>query len=246
MAYPYGQPMPPYGAPPAPVGMAYGPPPGAPYGYASAPYPAPGGYPATVSGVYPAPMMPYPMGYPSAAYPAPGVTPYPAPLVGAQSPMAHMSQTYTLQLRGRRLDRKDVFSKSDPFFIISAATSGYMGKSGSKKAQKEAKKMQKNKKFKDVRGKWSAVYKSEVIKNDHNPNWRPFQVNLYTLCKNNIDTPFIIEVWDWDPNGNHDFIGRCTTNLRELQVMKEVQLINKHRFGLSSVAGLIEVVKCGP
>eukprot|EP01102_Stenamoeba_stenopodia_P006510 TRINITY_DN178_c0_g1_i1.p1 TRINITY_DN178_c0_g1~~TRINITY_DN178_c0_g1_i1.p1 ORF type:complete len:284 (+),score=63.35 TRINITY_DN178_c0_g1_i1:263-1114(+) len=173
----------------------------------------------------------------AAAAPAAMVRPYGSPM--------QYSTMYSFQFRGRKLDRKDIFSPSDPFLTLSAPTGTI---SNAKKMKKQYDAAKKKKRYRDPskKGKWTVVFKSEVIKNKANPVWKPFDLSLQILCKGSLDIPFLIEVWDWDPNGNHDFIGRAQTTLRELQVMKEVQLINKHRFGFGHTAGLLEVLKCQP
>jgi len=58
----------------------------------------------------------------------------------------------------------------------------------------------------------------------------------------------LIEVLDWDSNGAHDLIGRCTATLRELQVMKEVALINPKKVGVGFYhnSGMLLVQKIAP
>lgn len=263
----------PYAAyPPPPPG--YAPPPGQPtmaydFGHTSyaPPPPGPSAYPppsmyASQPAALPAPGSYYPPPAPSGYY-GPGATSYgypPAPIVAVTPPTIYNAPgavtgftnyhvptggaQYLLQFKGHRLDRKDVFSQSDPFLVISASKEGF-GKV-KKNAQKFAKEMNSKKRFDKVRGKWAIVYRSETIRNDQNPTWRPFNISIQTLCRGNLDVPFIIECWDADRSGNHDFIGRATTTIRELQVMRELQLINKRRFGFGTVAGMLEVLQCRP
>ena len=91
---------------------------------------------------------------------------------------------------------------------------------------------------------WVPIYRSETIKNNLNPVWRPFTLDLYNVCAGRLDFPIMIEVTDFDPNGRHDLIGRVTTTIRELQIMKHCTLVNpKARWRRP---GSIEVLKCGP
>lgn len=39
--------------------------------------------------------------------------------------------------------------------------------------------------------------------NNHKPVYRPFSIDLVQLCNGNMDQPFLVECYDWDPNGNH-------------------------------------------
>jgi hypothetical protein len=246
---------PPNYGPPQSYAPSYGPAPG----FA----PPPSGYPPNYGyggGGYPPPGPPMqPFGTQSNLfYPTAGPSSYGhAPVVSVAAPAIYTApgtfqtqylpvggQQYVFQFKGHRLDRKDVFSQSDPFLLISAPREG--SSKLKKNAHKFAKQAKSRKRFDKVRGKWSTVYRSETIRNDQNPTWRPFNVSLQTLCRNNLDIPFLIECWDADRNGNHDFIGRVMTTLRELQVMREIQLVNKHRFGFGAVAGMLEVLQCHP
>jgi Ca2+-dependent lipid-binding protein len=59
-----------------------------------------------------------------------------------------------------------------------------------------------------------AVYKSEVIKKTLDPSWKEFDIPLQKLNNGNFDMPLIIEVFDWNANGDEDFIGSCAISLR--------------------------------
>ena len=96
----------------------------------------------------------------------------------------------TLQFRGIKLDKKDFFGKSDPFFTISKANEA---------------------------GGYTIVHKSEFIKITLNPNWQRFKVKVQTLCNGDIDRELKIEVFDWNANGDHKLIGMCNTTVRELE-----------------------------
>jgi hypothetical protein len=134
-----------------------------------------------------------------------------------------------------------LLKKKDPFLIFSTSR---LGTYGFKKAQEKAAK----KGIKDVSkiGEWIHVYKTEIIKDDNNPTFRPFNISLNTLCNGSIDQPFLIECYDWNHSGNHTLIGTAQATVRDLQVLKEVKLINKKKIGFSKSAGLLQVLKCGP
>jgi len=91
----------------------------------------------------------------------------------------------------KNVDKKDFFGKSDPFFQISRPTGAT----------------------------WTVVYRSEVIKDDLNPSWRPFSISLGKLCVsgNKSTDEFKIEVFDWDSDGGHDFIGSFLTTFDNLE-----------------------------
>lgn len=168
-----------------------------------------------------------------------------------------------MQFKGVKLDNKDLLGKSDPFFLLKASTLPGMSvgptstqghgtfnsnpfkqkkNKDNKKVQKKDKKLKKSAQG----GGWVVVYKSETIMNNLNPTWRPFTIDVNTLCHGNLEQPFIVEVWDEDQSSAHDIIGSNRTTLRELMTMKELRLDNAARIGFTSTAGKIEVLKCGP
>jgi hypothetical protein len=230
--YPPPNQYPPQGYPPAP----------APYGYP----PAPAWAPAPVAA---APLASYGYGAPApyAAYtPAVAVTPAYAAVMPAIPMGLGIPQNYVFQFQGVHLDRKDIFSKSDPFLAIFASKhpGGYRG--GYNIARQEARSTKYNKKFGGVSGNWVLVHRTETLKNNQNPVWAPFTVNLLSICGGNFDTVFKIEVWDSDVHTNHDFIGGNVTTMRELTTSKEVRLINKRRIGIYNTSGRLEVLRCSP
>jgi hypothetical protein len=172
---------------------------------------------------------------------------YATPAMGvAAIPMGMPAMNFVMQFQGVHLDRKDIFSKSDPFLAIFASRhpGGYRG--GHNIARQEARSTKKNKKFGGISGNWVLIHRTETLHNNQNPTWAPFTVNLYSLCGGNFDTVFKIEVWDNDVHTNHDFIGGSVTTMRELQTSKEVRLINKRRIGIYNTSGRLEVLRCSP
>jgi len=143
---------------------------------------------------------------------------------------------YNFHFRGNKLDNKDFLSKSDPFFILYAAKDGRTTKATT------GIKVPEGSENKD----WVSVYRSEVINNDLNPVWKPFSLSLQTLCKGSTTTHFLIEVYDWESNGNHDFIGSTEIFVQDHEDHREVRLINKKRHGIGNVAGTLQVIKCQP
>ena len=65
---------------------------------------------------------------------------------------------WEFQFKASGLDRKDVFSKSDPFFVVY----GQRGIATKVSKGKKIKKMKNTRKYK-VDGSWVAIYKSEHI-----------------------------------------------------------------------------------
>ncbi|KAG9150858.1 hypothetical protein Leryth_003004 [Lithospermum erythrorhizon] len=96
--------------------------------------------------------------------------------------------TNELVFRCSHLEAKDVFSKSDPFLIISKIVEF---------------------------GTTIPFAKTEVLKNDHNPMWKP--VSLKVQQVGGKDSPLSIECYDYDGNGKHAFLGKVQKSLAELE-----------------------------
>ena len=111
-----------------------------------------------------------------------------------------------LQLMANKLDKKDTFGKSDPFYNLS-------------------KKM--------PNGQWSLVYKSEVIKNNSNPRWSAMDKPITELCNGDYERELKVEIFDYDSTGQNDLIGEFTTNLRSLSSgvrnQSEYEVINSKK-----------------
>jgi len=95
-----------------------------------------------------------------------------------------------MQLRAEKLDKKDFFGKSDPFFVLSKATGQ----------------------------KFSVVKRSEVIMKNLSPTWAPFEISAKLLCNGDHTRPLKFDVYDWDSDGTHDYIGSFTTTLEKLEM----------------------------
>ncbi|XP_020681555.1 protein BONZAI 1 isoform X1 [Dendrobium catenatum] len=104
------------------------------------------------------------------------------------------------------LDNKDFFSKSDPFLVISRTTEA---------------------------GPPIPVYKTEVIKNDLNPTWKPVIINLQQVGSK--DSPLNIECYNFNSNGKHDLIGKVVKSLADLEKLHQHQ--HGENLFLRSIAG---------
>nr|XP_020138420.1 copine-7 isoform X3 [Microcebus murinus] len=95
-----------------------------------------------------------------------------------------------LSFRARKLDDKDLFSKSDPFLELFRVNDDLSEQ---------------------------LVYRTEVVKNNLSPVWEPFKVSLSSLCCCEETRPLKGLVWDYDSRGKHDFIGEFATTFLEMQ-----------------------------
>ncbi|CAI9780048.1 unnamed protein product [Fraxinus pennsylvanica] len=101
--------------------------------------------------------------------------------------------TAELILRCSDLESKDLFSKSDPFLVISKLTEA---------------------------GTAVPICKTEVLKNDHRPKWKPIFLNIQQVGSK--DSPLIIECFDFNSNGKHDLLGKVQKSLADLEKLHSV------------------------
>uniref|UniRef100_A0A8C8M4G8 C2 domain-containing protein n=1 Tax=Oncorhynchus tshawytscha TaxID=74940 RepID=A0A8C8M4G8_ONCTS len=64
-------------------------------------------------------------------------------------------------------------------------------------------------------GTFTICHKTEVVKNTLNPVWQPFTIAVRALCNGDYDRTVKVDVYDWDRDGSHDFIGEFTTSYRD-------------------------------
>ncbi|XP_028305152.1 copine-8 isoform X1 [Gouania willdenowi] len=98
-------------------------------------------------------------------------------------------ESVMMQFCGNKLDKKDFFGKSDPFLVF------YRSNEDST---------------------FTICHKTEVIKNTLDPVWQAFKIPVRALCNGDYDRTIKVEVYDWDRDGGHDFIGEFSTSYREL------------------------------
>lgn len=102
-----------------------------------------------------------------------------------------------MRLSASKLDKKDLFGKSDPFVEIAKAQEG---------------------------GSFTVVYRSKPIMKTLDPSWPLFEISIQKLCSGDWDRTLRLSVWDWNRSGSHDFIGQCTTSLRDICIEKGGQV----------------------
>ncbi|XP_064812349.1 copine-5-like isoform X1 [Oncorhynchus masou masou] len=94
-----------------------------------------------------------------------------------------------MQFCAHKLDKKDFFGKSDPFMVFYRSNED---------------------------GTCTICHKTEVVKNTLNPVWQAISIPVRALCNGDFDRTIKAEVYDWDRDGSHDFIGEFTTSYRDL------------------------------
>ncbi|XP_035016215.1 copine-8 isoform X3 [Hippoglossus stenolepis] len=128
----------------------------------------------------------------------------------------------TMQFCANKLDKKDFFGKSDPFMVFYRSNED---------------------------GTFTICHKTEVMKNTLNPVWQPFSIPVRALCNGDYNRTIKVEVYDWDRDGSHDFIGELTTSYKELcrgqsqlnvyEVMNAKKKIKKKRYINSGTVSLL-------
>ncbi|MBN3287034.1 CPNE3 protein, partial [Polyodon spathula] len=99
------------------------------------------------------------------------------------------NRVVNFEMEARKLDNKDFFGKSDPYLEF----------------------------YKQTDRGWQLAHRTEVIKNNLNPVWKPFKIPLQSLCNGDLEKPIKVECYDYDDDGSHDLIGIFETNLSKLQ-----------------------------
>ncbi|XP_062847488.1 copine-3 isoform X2 [Trichomycterus rosablanca] len=99
------------------------------------------------------------------------------------------NRVVNFEAQARKLDNKDFFGKSDPYLEF----------------------------YRQNESGWQLAHRTEVVKNNLNPCWRPFKIPLQSLCGGDMDKPIKVECYDYDNDGSHDLIGIFETNMKRLQ-----------------------------
>ncbi|XP_038665040.1 copine-3 isoform X2 [Scyliorhinus canicula] len=99
------------------------------------------------------------------------------------------NRVVNFEAQARNLDKKDFFGKSDPYLEFYKQTED---------------------------GRWQMAHRTEVIKNNLNPSWKPFRIPLRSLCNGDLQKPVKVDCYDYDNDGSHDLIGIFETNVTKL------------------------------
>uniref|UniRef100_A0A3Q3WEB0 Copine-3 n=1 Tax=Mola mola TaxID=94237 RepID=A0A3Q3WEB0_MOLML len=128
------------------------------------------------------------------------------------------------EVAARKLDKKDFFGKSDPFLEF----------------------------YKQMETGWKLAHRTEVVKNNLNPVWRPFRIPLQSLCGGDVEKSVKVDCYDYNNSGSHDLIGSFQTTLSQIQQASqtfaaEFECINskkKQKKKRYKNSGVIIVKKC--
>ncbi|KAL5473586.1 hypothetical protein EMCRGX_G028088 [Ephydatia muelleri] len=93
------------------------------------------------------------------------------------------------QLSATKLEKKDLFGKSDPYIEIAKAQEG---------------------------GEFTVVYRSQPIMKTLSPRWPAFQMEIQKLCSGDWERTLQFSVWDWDKSGSNELIGLATASLKDI------------------------------
>ena len=69
--------------------------------------------------------------------------------------------------------------------------------------------------------KWEfeSVYcRLKILQDNPNPDWPPVKISSNKLCNGDYDRPLKVQVFDFDNDGKHDFIGEFFTTVNEVYI----------------------------
>jgi hypothetical protein len=129
------------------------------------------------------------------------------------------SVKYNITAFARNIPKMDgLLGKADPYLVVSVG-------SGPSKKQ---------------------IFKSEVVRNDLNPSWKPFTIDATEAGGESV--PLTWEAFDWDEDGGHDFIGSFTATLQQVSQQNKFVFMNpgrKSTFGKSKPeSGDFHIANC--
>ena len=58
------------------------------------------------------------------------------------------------------------------------------------------------------------------LQDNPNPDWPPVKMSSNKLCNGDYDRPLKVQVFDYDSDGHHDFIGEFFTSVNEVLLYK--------------------------
>jgi uncharacterized protein YegL len=105
-----------------------------------------------------------------------------------------------LKMKGTKLKNVEgMFGKSDPFFELSRKQDSAGGLT------------------------WDNIFRSNVVKNNLNPEWDNSIIELATLCDADLDRPILVSVFDFESSGKHVPMGTFETSVNALQKAEQTR-----------------------
>jgi hypothetical protein len=130
------------------------------------------------------------------------------------------TELYNMTWRGSKLMNTDgIFGKSDPLLRFFKKTN--MG---------------------NVGGGWLKVHETEWIKDNLNPVWKPFMIGSDKFCGGDIRRTVKVECWDWESNGEFQYIGEAEFTMEDVLV-KEKRKFELYNFQKKKNSGTLELMK---
>ena len=126
-------------------------------------------------------------------------------LIVKAEPIKRNTDTLYIGFSAAKLDNKDGwFGKSDPFLVIQRSRPD---------------------------GSYVTVHKTEVIKNNLSPVWKPISVPLQTICNGDTQRAIRLQVFDWESSGKHQLIGECVSSVAALLQpgRSALEIVNEER-----------------
>mmetsp|Transcript_2623 Transcript_2623/g.3500 ORF Transcript_2623/g.3500 Transcript_2623/m.3500 type:complete len:577 (-) Transcript_2623:78-1808(-) len=98
-----------------------------------------------------------------------------------------------MNMKGNKLKNVEgMFGKSDPFYELCRKSDTAGGLT------------------------WDNVYRSEVVKNNLSPDWKPATVELSKLCGGDLDALIRVSIFDYESKGGHVAMGSFETTVNGL------------------------------
>ncbi|XP_041670575.1 copine-3-like isoform X2 [Cheilinus undulatus] len=105
--------------------------------------------------------------------------------------------------------------------------------------------------YRQIETGWCLAHRTEVVKNNRNPIWKPFRVSLRALCGGDVEKPVKVDCYDYRENGSHALIGTFQTTLAQMQTgthisPTELECINKKKLKNKNYknSGVICIKRC--
>ena len=111
------------------------------------------------------------------------------------------SRTFTVQIGCTKVKDVEIFSKSDPFLkLFKASNPGSASMNPLQIPDSD----------------WMLVHETEHKKSNLNPTFQEFNIGSMALCQDDPNTPIKFEIWDYNSNKHHTYIGRGFTTVQRI------------------------------